>query len=129
MQRRKSIQPNFGSNERSYILVARSTLKTTFAHNANNLKNEFDYSPLGKELFKMYQKDRRFFYVFYGLGFVSYSGALINLFDRKFKESNILLTGAMVCWSGAFTFSITADKKLKKAVWYRNRDMLLREYR
>ena len=101
-------------------------IKNNQVYGTKTLKTEFDYSPLGKGLFKMYQKDRKFFFVFYGLGFVSYTYALINLFDRKFDNATTFLAGSLVCWGGSFTFSISADKKLKKAVWYRNRDMLFR---
>ena len=91
------------------------------------LKNEFSNSTEGLKTFKMYESDaeksRYAARAFLGL---LITGIIVDFTTEQSNLAAGLALAAFIPYGFSIHFSIRADKKMKKAVWLRNRDVLLR---
>jgi hypothetical protein len=111
-------------NEVIYLSGSRY-IKGTGIHSYKEIKYEFDLSPLGKEIYTMYRADQRKYHFFYITGMALYIPAFINLAKRNYKEASNFILGSIASFAISIPISSAADKKLQKAIWIRNRDVLL----
>ena len=92
-----------------------------------DLKKEFEFSPLGKEVYRMSRSDKNMGRASVILGFVSYS-VWINSISKNTKHpSPTPLLATVGFWGISIPFSIRSVNRMNKAVWLRNRDVLLRK--
>lgn len=91
------------------------------------LKNEFSNSPEGLKVFKMYESDaeKSRFASNAFLGLVI-TGIIVDFTTQQDKLASGLVLAGIIPLGFSIHFSTRADKKMKKAVWLRNRDVLLR---
>ncbi len=90
-----------------------------------NLKSEFTKSKEGQLMFLMNQSDRKKTWVYYGIGWGLYVAGVIAYQNNNVRNSNILYGSALIPLSIALHHNFRADKRLKKSIWLRNRDVLL----
>jgi hypothetical protein len=100
-------------------------VKGNVLYKIKHLKNEFDFSTEGMKTYALYQSDYRKGWKFATLGLVSYvSGLLIGINTNK-NVGGALVLGSLIPSGLAIHFGLRANKRMKKAVWLRNRDLLL----
>ena len=99
-------------------------VKNEIKYPIKNLVNEFNKDSEAYFLLQSYKADYRktkFYYI---------TGALLTISSLAVSSDNKnvgigLLWGGIISYSITFGFATRADRKLKKAVWMRNRDVLI----
>ena len=109
-------------DESTIYLYGSKWVKNYKSYPIKLLGNEFDKSPDGLVLFKEYKRDVRAANIFLVIG----TGMLVAgyLVADNQTEGAILFGGAITSSVVSLSFSIPAQKKLQKAIWVRNRDVL-----
>lgn len=100
-------------------------VKNNIAYHPKYLKNEFKSSAEGMNMYKMYQSDNRKGWKCATLGLVSCISAIVVGINGNERLGKVLLLGSLIPSGLAIHFGLRGDKRMKKAVWLRNRDMLL----
>ena len=101
-------------------------IKNNQSFKLRNLSNEFNFTAQGLEAYRGYQADRKKFIVTYSIGLGLFFGGL--LYSRDQFNPNVVLATSMaslVPLSFSFHFAIRSQNRLSKAIWIRNRDVLL----
>lgn len=91
-----------------------------------NLKNEFSFSVDGMNMYKMYQSDFQKQRLYSSLFLVTYISGIVIGLNTGGNVGTAIIIGSLIPMGVSFHFGFSADKKMKKAVWLRNRDVLLR---
>ncbi len=102
-------------------------IKNNISYPLKNLGTEFKTNTEGYELYKLYRSDLRKARIYAIVGL----GSLISGFVISNTNNNIGATVALASFIPvgiSMSFSVKADKKMRKAVWLRNRDVLLQKY-
>lgn len=76
-------------------------------------------------MYKMYQSDNRKGWKCATLGLVSCISAIVVGINGNERLGKALLLGSLIPSGLAIHFGLRGDKRMKKAVWLRNRDILL----
>jgi len=99
-------------------------IKNNNAYPIKNLVAEFKPNTEGFEQYKLFASDQEKsrLYAGFGLTFIVL-GIIISRNEPDLGSG--LVIGSFVPISISVNFSIKADKKMRKAVWLRNRDVLL----
>lgn len=98
-------------------------IKNNQSFKLRNLSNEFNFTLQGLKFYQGYKADNKKALVAYTLGLglllggLAYSGDQIN--------PNVLLLTSVVPIGFSLHFSIRSQNRLSKAIWIRNRDVLL----
>lgn len=100
-------------------------VKNEIKYPLKELVNEFDKETEAYFLYQSYKKDHRKAIFCYITGTLLTISSLVVSSDNK-EVGTGLLWGGIISYSITFGYGIRADKKLKKAVWMRNRDIMLR---
>lgn len=101
-------------------------IKGDIKYRYKQLKNEFNFSPEGMQAFKMHESDARKSRRYARVGLAVFTSALVVGFNTDQDQLALgLLIGAYVPMVVSIHFSTRAHKKMQKAVWLRNRDVLL----
>jgi hypothetical protein len=102
-------------------------IKGDVKHPLRDLKNEFDYSPLGKEVYRMARNDRNLSRCFIALGVASEFFWLTSIGKRQNTKATAGFLVFTASFGVAIHLSIRSVNRMQKAVWLRNRDVLLRK--
>lgn len=102
-------------------------VKNSIKYPIKNLKNEFQPNSEAFHLYQMYRADSRKAGYYLLSATLLYTAGLIS-----YKSNNALGAGLIIAsvipigftWS----FGVKADKKMRRSVWLRNRDVLLQKY-
>jgi len=102
-------------------------IKNYTAYPIKNLKNEFEPNTEGFEQYRLFLSDQHKsrLYAGFGLTFIVL-GIIVGRNEPDLGYGLIL--GSIVPTGISFSLKLKADKKMKKAVWLRNRDVLLKHY-
>lgn len=90
-----------------------------------NLKNEFEHSPEGKKYFQLFKKDRRNLWICTAAWYLTYGGAYFAKGYNQNVLGNSLLIGSFIPLGLSFHYVLRGESRLQKAIWVRNRDVLL----
>lgn len=99
-------------------------IKNETKYRLSHLKTEFDFSKEGMLMHNESRKDQRKFYGFYVLSL----GALIAggaTYHQNRGLSAAFYAGSLASVSTSIYFAIRSQNRLQKAVWLRNRDVLV----
>ncbi len=100
-------------------------LKNDIRYPRKNLKNEFKLSPTGKEMFDLSRSDMKKTIICFSFFVASYSAGLVALKnDQKGTATGLFLASA-IPYGISYHFILRGGKRFKKAIWLRNRDVLL----
>jgi hypothetical protein len=98
-------------------------IKNNQSFKLRNLKNEFNFTVQGLEGYQAYRADNKKFIVTYSIGL----GMLLSglAYQGNKQTSNLLVFASVVPIAFSLHFSIRSQNRLSKAIWIRNRDVLL----
>ncbi len=99
-------------------------VKNNITYPIRNLINEFQKDTEGFYQFQMYKSDLRKSRIYAFTGLCAYVTGLV-ISNRNNKAALGLVAGSIIPGSITIHIGIRADKKMKKAVWLRNRDVLI----
>lgn len=90
-----------------------------------HLKTEFDFSSEGAKIFKLHQEDATKSFLCISLAFMFFGATSLadNLGYTKLAE--VFAYASLVPIAISIPFVIRSNKRMKRAVWLRNRDVLL----
>ena len=101
-------------------------VKGDVQYNFKNLKNEFGFSVDGMNMYKMYQSDYQKQRLYGALFLVTYISGIVIGVNTGGNVATAIIIGSLIPMGVSFHFAFRADKRMKKAIWLRNRDVLLR---
>lgn len=98
-------------------------IKNNQSFKLRNLKSEFNFTVQGLEGYQAYRADNKKFIVTYSIGL----GLLLSglTYQSNKQTSNLLIIASAVPIAFSLHFSIRSQNRLSKAIWIRNRDVLL----
>lgn len=102
-------------------------IKNNTAYPIKNLVAEFNPNTEGFEQYKLFASDQHKSRLYAGVGLTSYVLGIIVSRNEPDLGSGLIL-GSIIPIGISFNLTLKADKKMKKAVWLRNRDVLLQHY-
>jgi hypothetical protein len=110
-------------NAYTYYLNNNGYIKNNQSFKLRNLKNEFNFTVQGLEGYQAYRADNKKFIVTYSIGL----GMLLSglAYQGNKQTSNLLVFASVVPIAFSLHFSIRSQNRLSKAIWIRNRDVLL----
>lgn len=90
-----------------------------------HLKTEFDFSSEGSKIFKLHQEDATKSFLCISFTFIFFGATSLadNLGYTKLAE--VFSYASLVPIAISIPFAIRSNKRMKRAVWLRNRDVLL----
>jgi hypothetical protein len=98
-------------------------IKNNQSFKLRNLSNEFNFTAQGLKGYQAYRADRKKFIVTYSIGLGLLIGGLI--YENNKQTSNLLVPASFVPITFSLHFAIRSQNRLSKAIWIRNRDVLL----
>ena len=99
-------------------------IKNNTLYPIKNLKTEFKKNSEGYLVYEMAQKDDKKFTILYTIGFAGYIAGFAMLEDKPNTGAGVMIAGSVPLVI-SFHFAGRSDKRKKKAVWLRNRDILI----
>jgi hypothetical protein len=101
--------------------------KKRFGFLGEKIREEFDFniSPEGTRFFSKYQTQNRSGYVLFGVGYLTLF-SVVSTAPVNPGLALALLGGNFVTWTASTILLVNAEKNLNRAIWYRNRDVLLK---
>ncbi len=104
----------------------RGYIKNETSYRLKYLKYEFKESKEGQLMYEMARSDKRKFVFFYATSLVAIIvGPIVSRQNNQLTAG--LFFGGMISLGASINFSISSINKMHKAVWLRNRDVLLRK--
>ena len=100
-------------------------VKNNIEYHPKYLRNEFNSSVEGMNMYKLYRSDNRKGWKCATLGLISYISGIVVGVNGNERLGETLLLGSLIPSGLAIHFGLRGDKRMKKAVWFRNRDILL----
>ncbi len=102
-------------------------IKNNTAYPIKNLVAEFEPNTEGFEQYKLFASDQHKSRLYSGVGLASIVLGIIISRNEPDLGSGLIL-GSIIPIGISFNFTLKADKKMRKAVWLRNRNVLLQHY-
>ena len=90
-----------------------------------SLSDEFNFSRHGLATYQSFKADRTKFIVTYSIGLGLLIGAIV--YHQSYQQvSNVLLVSGVGAVGVSLHFAIRSQNKLSRAVWIRNKDVLIK---
>jgi hypothetical protein len=105
------------------IIKNNKEIRTGFL--GRKIKDEFEISPEGMRAFQMYQQNTKNGLIMFGFSYAALVGSLFIL-DHNPGLSLAMFGGGALLSAGSVIYTMRGDRFLNKAIWKRNKDVLLK---
>ena len=100
-------------------------IKNDVKYPYKSFKQEFNFSKEGQLIYLSARADMKSQVILASIGLTGFISAIVAANNKNKELSNGLFIGSLIPYALSIKFAIRRDKKTQKAVWLRNRDVLL----